>query len=213
MTDRLDSRTRIKICGITTPVMARIAIDAGADFLGLVFAEGSPRQITDFTAVDDILAVIPPDVEPVGVFAHAIDEDFSAFDQWLERGRWIQLHGDCDEDSLARYSSSHSIIRAFHFDANDLLRWDACEHVASLLIDGPRAGSGRAFDHSHLAAMMPDVGHRVFLAGGLDPDNVGGAIRDVRPYAVDVSSGVELSRGVKDPALIGAFCEAVSATS
>ena len=89
--------------------------------------------------------------------------------------------------------------------------WNACADVDALLVDGPDPGSGQAFDHDELAALMPELTKPLILAGGLTPENVGEAIRRVRPYAVDVSSGVESAPGIKDPAKIAAFCAAVRA--
>ena len=204
-------RTRIKICGIATPRIAEVAVKARADFIGLVFAEGSPRRIEDFRIATEIITVLPKHIEPVGVFAHPLDEANADLEQWKMCGDWCQLHGRLSEEVLEKLAESHSVIRGFHFSEKEVLRWNGCNDVTALLIDGPRAGSGRSFDHTQLASMMNRIARPVFLAGGLNPENVGAAIRTVRPYAVDVSSGVESSPGVKDPSLIRAFCETVRA--
>jgi phosphoribosylanthranilate isomerase len=203
---RHPDRTRIKICGVTSVETARAAVEAGADAIGLVLATGSPRSI-DHALAERIARSLPPFIAPVRVFRDAPAEDVCAWP-----GQWLQLHGDEDEAYLKRSratASPRSIIRGFHFSAEAVRRWGACRHVDALLIDGPRAGSGEAFDHQALAALMPDVTRPVILAGGLTPETVGEAIRTVRPFAVDVSSGVESSPGEKDPALIEAFCQAV----
>ncbi|UCD75626.1 MAG: phosphoribosylanthranilate isomerase [Phycisphaerales bacterium] len=211
MTARPSRRTRIKICGITAPEIAEVAVEGGADFIGLVFARGSPRRITDFRVATEIISVLPAGVEPVGVFAHPLHEASADLEQWKSCGHWCQLHGELDEESLRDLAQSHRVIRGFHFTEEQTLRWNACADVTALLIDGPRAGSGQSFDQARLAAMMDRINKPVFLAGGLDPQNVGAAIRAVRPYAVDVSTGVESSPGVKDPNLIRAFCRAARA--
>ena len=196
------ARTRIKICGITTPDAARAAAAAGADAIGLVFAAGSPREIDDHTA-RGIVEALPPFVTTVGVLR---DEPRRvppvAFDL-------LQLHGAETEKDVAR--AERPVIRGFAFDEAQALRWDQCANVRALLVDGPAAGSGRAFPHEALLALMPRLRLPVILAGGLTPENVAEAIRAVRPYAVDVSSGVESAPGEKDPELIRAFCAAVRA--
>lgn len=202
-------RTRIKICGITSVETARAAIDAGADAIGLVFASGSPRQISTERAVE-IFKVVPPFVTVVGVF-QLDNRPNQALEDWKNIGRWVQLHGDEDEAIAKRLSRSFRVIKGFRFDAKQIGRWERCEAVEMLLIDGAKPGGGRGFKHAALAERMPEIRKAVTLAGGLAPENVGDAIRTVRPFAVDVSSGVESKPGEKDPALIRAFCEAVRA--
>ncbi len=201
-------RTRIKICGISTSRAYQAAINAGADAVGFVMATGSPRTV-DVEAVDSIIGPsIPPFLSIVGVYRDPDPE--SAFDEESSiplRFDYIQLHGDEDESLVSRIPGP--IIRGFAFDPDQVRRWNAFEMVDALLIDGPSAGSGESFHHTELAEMTPDITKPVILAGGLTPENVGQAIRTVRPFAVDVSSGVESSPGVKDPQLIGAFCDAV----
>jgi len=195
-------RTRIKICGITTPEAATAAVDAGADAIGLVFAQGSPRCIDAPTATR-LLEMIPPLVITVGVYRDLRPDS----DPMTDRVGMLQLHGGEDETLIA--GLAEPVIRGFPFSPEAIARWDACPNVAALLVDGPRGGTGEVFDHRSLAALANTITRPVFLAGGLTPDNVGDAIRVVRPYAVDVSSGVESAPGVKDPSLIAAFCDAV----
>lgn len=200
------NRTRIKICGITSAGAAAAAVEAGADAIGFVFADGSPRRIERDLAVS-LAAGLHPFVEPVTVWRNQPEDEVVA---WT--GRCLQFHGDEDEAYLGAISAKgidRVIIRGFHFSPDAVRRWTTCPAVSALLIDGPDPGSGEAFDHKALAALMARITKPVILAGGLMPENVGEAIRIVRPFAVDVSSGVESSPGVKDPALIGAFCEAV----
>lgn len=202
-------RTRIKICGVSTIEHARVACEAGADAIGLMFVQKSSRYISDFQRVLAILSELPPFVTAVGVFQltgrHSDD-----FEQWCQCGEWCQFHGDEDEaliDQAAR--PPQRAIRGFRFDPQQVTRWDACEAVEALLIDGPAGGSGEGFDHAKLTTMMPTIHKPVMLAGGLTPESVGEAIRTVRPFAVDVSSGVESAPGVKEASLIREFCKAV----
>jgi phosphoribosylanthranilate isomerase len=201
-------RTRIKVCGVRTPETARAAADAGADAIGLVFAAGSPRQLDVATAVS-ILDALPPLVLAVAVFRN---QPSAAIASWP--GVCVQLHGEESErDALAARTATawmpRIVIRGFKFDEAAVRRWDCCPHVAALLIDGTTAGGGEAFDHRRLASLMPQLRKPVILAGGLTAENVGAAIHAVRPFGVDVSSGVESSRGVKEAGLIREFCTAV----
>ena len=144
-------------------------------------------------------------VTPVGLFQNPAPADVSG---GLGRpSPWIQLHGDEDEAFIASLDGRH-VIRGFRYDEEQVRRWDACPDVDVLLIDGSAGGHGESFEHGRLVAMMSDIETPVVLAGGLTPDNVAEAIRVVQPFGVDVSSGVESSRGVKDHGLIRAFCEA-----
>jgi phosphoribosylanthranilate isomerase len=206
-------RTRIKICGIQTVEHALVATDAGADAIGLMFVEKSPRYVREFEAAVDILTALPPFVTPVGVFQ--LTRRFNAdFEDWCQCADWCQFHGDEDEQTVALAARPpRRAIRGFRFDADQVRRWDSCGAVEALLIDGPAGGSGEGFDHAQLADMMPQISKPVILAGGLTPENVGDAIRIVRPFAVDVSSGVESTPGVKEPSLIREFCAAVREAS
>jgi len=198
-------RTRIKICGITSPELAHVAVASGADAVGLVFAPGSPRHVEFETAVE-IVEVLPPFVTAVGLFqlTSRLNEDLE--DWWEE---WCQLHGEENEDLVDEVADTHRVIRGFRFSRDAVERWNACEAVDALLIDGGAGGTGESFDHAELAAMRNEITKPIILAGGLTPNNVAEAIRNVRPFAVDVSSGVESERGVKSPDLIRAFCAAV----
>ncbi|MEE2906479.1 MAG: N-(5'-phosphoribosyl)anthranilate isomerase, partial [Planctomycetota bacterium] len=122
---------------------------------------------------------------------------------------WIQLHGEETEAIAAQ--ARGPVVRGFSFSPEAVRRWNACPHVELLLIDGPGKGAGRTFDHDQLLELQHEITKPIVLAGGLDPDTVGEAIAAIRPWGVDVSSGVESGRGIKDPARIRAFCEAVRA--
>lgn len=205
------TRTRIKICGVMSEDAALAAAEAGADAIGLVFAAGSPRYLEPARAWE-IASVLPPFVATVALFVDVDLERFIEIEQTCP-ATLVQFHGNESED-LVRHCGPN-LIKAVRFDpatiARDLARWSAIEEVDAILIDGSTGGKGTAFDWSALPPLLADDTKPIILAGGLTPENVGEAIRAVRPFAVDVSSGVERERGVKDPGLIGAFCRAVRA--
>lgn len=207
-------RTRIKICGITTPETAAVAASAGADFIGVVFAPTSPRCVEDSGLLSEIIAAIrdvPAPPIPVGVFADAFDPPPAAYAMWREFGDWVQLHAPVTRETARSLAQSDSIrlVPGVHFDAAAIRAWNDASFVHALLIDGPTAGSGVPFDHRQLAMMMSSIVHPVILAGGLTVETVSAAISAVSPFGVDVSSGVESARGTKDPTKIKAFCAAV----
>ena len=208
--------TLIKICGVRTPEDARTASDAGAHWVGLVFVDKSPRFVTPEQA-RAVVAALPKTVTPVGLFvdAHADTIKQVADEVGLAT---VQLHGH-EPMSILDQLGGLRVIKALPFE-DDLPAkaepWDNAPGVAALLIDTPpvgepTGGSGVAFDWRALSDMKDQVRKPIILAGGLTPENVGEAIRTVKPYAVDVSSGVESSRGIKEARLIKAFCEAVQA--
>lgn len=218
------ARTRIKICGVRDAATARIAADAGADLIGLVFAEASPRRITVAEA-RTIRASLPSHVEPVALFVdHPIDSIRSICD--ATGISTVQLHGG-EKPEIVEKLRPLRVIKALSAKqddwANVVSEWKAvAPQLAAVLCDAPpppdadkgfRGGHGQVFDWNALAAAKRSgffTGFPpMFLAGGLTPDNVALAIRSVRPEGVDVSSGVESARGIKDPALIRAFCDAV----
>lgn len=218
-------RTRIKICGLKTYDDAMAAVDAGADALGFVFVRKSPR----FIAPDDakrIIRRLPAMVTPIGLFSdHPIEDVLDAIK--ATGLQCVQLHGR-EGPGFAKQLTHVQVIKAVSFEhghvAERLQPWrEARTSLAALLFDTPpptvehelTGGTGVAFDWEALARLdvegtFHDLPPRI-LAGGLTADNVAHAIHTVRPYSVDVSSGVESSRGVKDPAMIAAFCDAVRA--
>lgn len=204
-------RTRIKICGVRDAETAAAAAEAGADAIGFVFVESSPRYI-DPDEATQIMFGLSPFVSAVGVVQ---DLDVDAFAEIEQRcpAQLMQLHGDESDQTVA--ACGPGVIKAIRFDPADpvgqLRRWSRLAEVDAILVDGPNPGSGEAIDWSALAAAQREVAvpKPLILAGGLTPENVGEAIRAVRPFAVDVSSGVERSRGEKAPELIRAFCDAV----
>lgn len=205
------SRTRIKICGVRDSETARAVAECGGDAVGFVFVEGSPRFIQPDEA-SDILLGLPLFLWSVALL---VNPDEQTFEDLMEicPTTHTQLQGTESETFIREVGPN--IIKAVPFQAgrteSDLKRWSGVDEVDAILIDGSAGGQGETFDWSTLAAVRDACTKPLILAGGLTPDNVGEAIRLVRPYAVDVSSGVERSRGVKDTGLIAAFCDAVRA--
>jgi len=188
--------------------MAHAAVDAGADAVGFVFVRGSVRAIDPDEAAE-IMWSLPPMITTVGVFMNASVDTFLEFEEQCPT-HFVQLHGNEDESTVRACGPA---IKAIRYDGatihEDLKRWDALDDVDAILVDGSAGGEGTTLDWAGLASAMEDIATPIILAGGLTAQNVGEAIRAVRPFAVDVSSGVESERGLKDPALIEAFCEAV----
>lgn len=203
-------RTRIKVCGIRSLDIALAAVDAGADALGFMFVKSSARSI-DPEAAAEIMWGLPPMVTSVGVFMNASVDTFSDFEE-LCPTHYAQLHGNEDE---ATVKACGPAIKTVRFDPatirHDLERWSVIEEVDAILVDVVAPPDGSTPDWVGLAAATNECATPIILSGDLNPATVGAAIRAVRPYAVDVSSGVEVDRGVKDPALIEAFCDSVRA--
>ena len=202
--------TRVKICGITSIADGLAAAEAGADMIGLMFYVGSPRHITLAQAAE-ISRALPPFVLRVGVFvnpdealvSHAIAECGLSL---------LQFHGDepsgfCTQFGVmslkalrVRDAESLKTLENFHTDAFLLDAYSPSGH----------GGTGAKFNWD-LAVTARKFGKPIFLAGGLTPENVADAVRQVRPFAVDVSSGVESAPGKKDAAKVRAFIAAVRA--
>jgi phosphoribosylanthranilate isomerase len=206
------TRTRIKICGVRSLDAVRAAGDSGADAVGFVFHAASPRAIAP-EAAWELVAHLPPFLTSVGLFVDPSVDRFCDVEEQCPTAM-SQLHGDEDEEVAEECGPN--IIKAVRFNpetiAADLERWDGVDAVAAILVDGSAGGEGAACDWKALAPVVAARGQGakpIILAGGLTPENVGEAIRTVRPWGVDVSSGVESARGVKDPARIAAFCAAV----
>jgi phosphoribosylanthranilate isomerase len=193
---------RIKICGITNPRDASLAVELGADALGFIFAP-SPRQVTP-EEVRSIIAALPPFIQTVGVF---VDEDLATVQRIIDFCGLdlVQLHGDelpgvChelmprtiktfrlkDESSLAALRPYRGCVKAFLFDTYS---------------EDRKGGTGRTFDWE-LAVRGKGLGIPVILAGGLSPSNIQEAVLAVKPYAIDVNSGIEESPGRKSPVLM-----------
>ena len=195
----------IKICGISTIEDALVAKEAGADAIGLVHHPKSPRHIDRDTSTH-IISKLPTHIEAIHVF---VDHDPEEINQFASR--WVQLHGnETPEDvSRVRAVTEKRIIRGFPFSEESCRTWDKHRDVDVLLLDGNVAGSGESFDHSMLVDLIPSLQTPVIIAGGLTPENVGDLLQHVHPFGVDVSSGVEHTRGQKDHGRIRAFCDAV----
>jgi phosphoribosylanthranilate isomerase len=195
-------RLRIKICGVTREEHIDAAAESDADLVGLVLADGSPRRLSLDRATALAAHARSRGLESVALVVDA-DATLVAALSAFER---VQFHGT--EPCAALAASPRPTIRGFAFAPAALAAWDACPHVQWLLVDGPAGGGGRAFDHAALAALRPTVRKPILIAGGLAPQTVAAAIAATRPFGVDVSSGVERTRGEKDPELIRAFCRA-----
>ncbi len=193
----------VKVCGLSTPESVLTAVESGADAVGFVLTR-SPREVSP-AQVRELLAGVPAGVVAVGVFR---DE---AADTAVGIARtagldWVQLHGDRSSgDIRAVQDAGLKVIRAITMSAGSDEFEDRGEDL--LLIDAAVPGSGEAWDYTTVRAKGLD-GRHWLLAGGLDPDNVSRAAREAGAWGVDVSSGVESSRGVKDPAKIRAFVRA-----
>lgn len=201
-------RTRVKVCGITRVADALVAAEAGADAIGLVFYPPSPRHI-DIGQAAQIVRALPPFVTTVALFVNA--EDRVIADVVREVGvDLLQFHGDETPAFCARHGRPW--LRALRMRPDIDLRQEAGSFAAArgLLLDAYRpgvpGGTGDTFDWQRVPQ---DLAPRVIIAGGLDPANVGAAVRALRPYAVDVSGGVEADKGIKDPDKIRAFIDEV----
>lgn len=196
----------VKICGITTEEDALLAVAMGADAVGFVFAP-SPRQIAPARAAD-IAKRLPPEILTVGVFRDEAPQ--RVVDVVNASGlRAAQLHGhENADDTIWVHRRVSVVIKAFPGGDPELA--NAPKYGADVvLLDSASPGSGRVFDWS-LAEGAPS-GLRILLAGGLTPENVAEAIERVRPWGVDVSSGVESAPGVKDPTKVRRFIKAARA--
>jgi phosphoribosylanthranilate isomerase len=200
--------TKVKICGITNPADAQAAVAAGADALGFIFYEKSPRyvRLTDAAAISRPLA---PFIMRVGVFVNAPEEFvFSAIrDCGLTL---LQFHGDEPPEFCAQFGLMK--MKAFRVHGPETLEQIPKYATDGYLLDAYSSttlgGTGEKFNWD-LAVEAQKFGKPIFLAGGLNAGNVAGAIRKVRPFGVDVSSGVESAPGIKDHGKIKAFIAAV----
>jgi phosphoribosylanthranilate isomerase len=202
------SRTRVKICGITRPEDGLIAAELGADAIGLVFYPPSSRWV-DVEIAQHIVAALPPLITVVGLFMNA---EPAAVQAVLTSVRidLLQLHGGEEPAYCECFGKPY--LKAVPMGANANVQ-DYEQRFASatgLLLDShggqKMGGTGQSFDWTQIPAQRQKP---LILAGGLHPGNVAEAIRQVRPYAVDVSSGVESAKGIKDAALMRAFLRGV----
>ena len=210
------ARTRIKICGLTREADVDEAIDAGADALGFVLYARSPRHVTLARAIE-LAARLPPFVTPVLLLVNASPHEVRQAAEALPQAL-LQFHGDetpaqCEAAGrpylrAARMGATGAV--AHGADSVDLLDFAQLFHSAqALLLDAHVegfGGGGKVFDWS---LIPPSVPLPVVLSGGLNPANVIDGVQHVRPWAVDVSSGVELGKGLKSGPLMRRFCKAV----
>lgn len=214
----MNIRTRIKICGLSRPEEIETAINAGADAIGLVFYPKSPRYVTP-EAASRLISAVPPYVATVGLFVNATKDEVAETVARVPLSL-LQFHGDetLEQCCALAESVNRSFTRAIRVQSDmshaDLLKYEQDYRAASRLfagllldafVDG-YGGGGKVFDWS----LIPkELAPRVVLSGGLNAQNAADAVTRVRPYAVDVSSGVELAKGIKDIAKIRAFIQAV----
>ncbi|MCF6225217.1 MAG: phosphoribosylanthranilate isomerase [Xanthomonadales bacterium] len=203
-------RVKIKICGMTRAADIKAAIDAGVDAIGFVFVPKSPRYID----TDKALALaehIPAEVELVGLF---MDSPAATIHQHCHQLPLtaLQFHGAEDNDFCRQFERPWVKTVAMGGTSLEEFEFSAWPDACALLLDGHRAGEqggqGLAYDWSK----TPEISQRIILAGGLNSDNVSAAIQQLKPWAVDVSSGIEISPGCKDIRLIESFCNAVKAS-
>ena len=193
----------VKVCGLSTPESVRTAAAAGADAVGFVLTR-SPREVTPAQA-RELLAHVPAGLPAVGVFRHEAAADAAALAREAGLG-WVQLHGDrTPADVRTVHDAGLKIIRAVTMSAAPEAFADWGEEL--LLIDAAVPGSGEAWDYGSVRTKGL-AGRSWLLAGGLNPANVGAAAAQAGAWGVDVSSGVESSRGVKDLAKIRDFVAA-----
>ena len=197
--------TRVKICGFTRADDVDAALDAGADFLGFNLWRGSSRRLEPSDARALIARIPAGRAIPVAVFVHG--ESWALDCAEFTRAAWVQLHGAAPAWTPARVT--RPVVRAVAVEGRPLATADLAPADYWLLDAAQRGhgGGGKTFDWENAAAL---AGHpRLFVAGGLTPENVAEVVRRLKPYAVDVASGVESSPGVKDRGKMKAFIEAV----
>ncbi len=206
----MTARTRVKFCGMTSAHDVALAIEAGADAVGIIVSQSARRVAAD--AVETILDAVPPFVSAVIVSADETDVDLAAL---AARGALLQFSGEEPPERCERLASGRRYVKAFHVRAEDgratFDRETLAAYVRALpLIDSSfgdaRGGTGRTFDWRIAQALARE--RPTIVSGGLTPDNVGACVRTVRPYAVDVRGGIETG-GEKDPAKMRAFVRAV----
>lgn len=214
----MSARTRIKLCGLTRPSDVEAAVALGADAIGLVFYPPSPRGVTAQTA-GQILAQLPAFVSAVGLFVNPTLAEVQACIDAAPISI-LQFHGDETPAQCAAIAQQvrRPFLRALRIrpemNASDLLEFEHAYRTSSPLFAGllldtwsdAYGGTGKVFDWSLIPA---ELAHRAVLSGGLNAQNATGAVRQLRPHAVDVSSGIESAKGVKDVALMRAFIAAV----
>jgi phosphoribosylanthranilate isomerase len=197
----------VKVCGITSVDDARLCVEAGADALGFIFVERTPRFVTPAQA-RAVIATLPPFVTPVGVFWDHPAGHVKAVAEECGLAA-LQFHGDESPEDLAEHRLP--VIKTIKVDGSEALQRMGRYAGATILLDSTARwseGEARTPISWSIAHTATAAGHRVILSAGLTPDNVAQAARMVRPYAVDVNSGVEARPGVKDPDKVRRFISA-----
>ncbi|PCH64591.1 MAG: phosphoribosylanthranilate isomerase [Gammaproteobacteria bacterium] len=201
-------KTRVKICGITRRQDAEFAVENGADALGLVFYPASPRAVT-IAQAKDIVAKLPPFINIVALFVNAEVEQVQACLNELPIDI-LQFHGDESAAYCEQFGKTYLKAIRMHDNVDLITLADEYSSASAILLDSYQAGvpggTGQVFDWS----LIKKIDKPIILAGGLNIDNVAMAIKQVQPYAVDVSGGVEQSKGIKDHQKISAFMQEVS---
>lgn len=206
MRNTRQTQTRVKICGLTSVDDAKHAAECGADAIGLVFYPPSSRNIDDLALAFDIAQSVGPFVEVVGLF---VDADPAQIENVLSRVplNCLQFHGD--ESAVFCEQFSRPFYKALRMKPELDIVEKVAEYSSSrgILLDtyvkGVPGGTGQTFNWNEIPSSLRNV----VLAGGLNPENVAEAVRIAKPYAVDVSGGVEMSPGKKDPQKVAAFIE------
>ena len=201
---------KVKICGITNAEDAVAAVDAGADALGFMFYPLSPRGVTREVAAQ-IIRQLPPFVAKVGVFVNPSEEEVRLAITGCGLDT-LQFHGEESPEFCRQFGLK--TLKAFRVQGLETLKLLPTYSTMAWLLDsfvaGTRGGTGNTFNWD-IAMQAVKLGGRVILAGGLTPDNAAEAVRKVRPFALDVSSGVESVPGRKDAAKVRAFIAAAKA--
>ena len=211
MTDASNSyhRTRVKICGITSVDMALEAVNSGADAIGLVFYPPSPRVVSVEKAAE-IVSALPAFITTVGLF---VNEDQAVIEDTIKNTgiSMLQFHGNECPNYCAGFSFPYIKALRMSEDIDLFAQRDLYKQARSLLLDtyqpGKPGGTGERFDWDRIPTEMAG---EIILAGGLNAENVTDAVKQVRPYAVDVSGGVESEKGVKSAEKIRQFMWSVS---
>ncbi len=202
--------TKVKICGITNEEDAAAAVNSGADAVGFIFVESSPRFIAPLEAAR-IIKSLPPFVTAVGVFVNSPAEKVKQTVK-VTGIRCIQFHGDESPGELEGYDVP--VYKAFQvdegFETAKLASYSCSAFLLDTFVNGLRGGTGKTFNWD--VAIAAKRYGLIVLSGGLNPGNISTAIRKVRPYAVDVNSGIESYPGKKDRAKLMALFEAIRTT-
>ncbi|MBC7787760.1 MAG: phosphoribosylanthranilate isomerase [Methylophilaceae bacterium] len=205
----IKQRARVKICGITSVEDALSAVASGCDAIGLVFYAPSPRYVSQ-TKAAEIVSALPPFITVVGLFADASQDEIKSILAKVNLD-CLQFHGD-ETPEQCRVYGMHYMKAIRVKPTTNLLQYEVDFYDAKALlldtfVEGLVGGTGLAFDWNLIPETLTKP---IVLAGGLTADNVALAIKQAKPYAVDVSGGVEKSKGVKDPTKLAAFMQSVS---